>query len=345
MKKHRGSITLGILGAVFAILIAILVIGVVFATLGLTLGIIGVIIGAIVRIIVSVFKFIPLIIMAVITYTLIKGGIKSFRNKKLLPGVIMIAIGILIIANPLSRIIIGAFSGLIGIIALIAVIAIISLFINSKKNTKFNDWNDEDENPNNYHEKFRKKNNKFWKKENVVIFEKDTDDDEDLFSYKPVKDYDEIIDVEYEDWEPENSQKKTSSKDKIDYSYSKDEETQCYSDYNNKENPTQKAKDNPKNFGINIGYTTEKIEPTDLDEGENYRDFNLTCGNLEILIDKSIETHIKANASVGNIDIGNSSYSAINKTVEKKWIPENGCGKVLYLRCKVYLGTLEIRHI
>ncbi len=66
---------------------------------------------------------------------------------------------------------------------------------------------------------------------------------------------------------------------------------------------------------------------------------------MKITIDKEIETHMICYVKMGDIRIGNHKVDGINRRIEKKWIPNNPSGKILYLECRVGFGDIKIEHI
>lgn len=175
----------------------------------------------------------------------------------------------------------------------------------------------------------------------------------DPFSFR--KRDSEIIDVEYEDWEPENKRQtytnpNAGTKKTMDYSYSgnisKDEgsdgeesEADCCDRGRNHATELEHNKQK-----VYIGSITKTIHQDSLNVGDNELSFVCKLGDLNLIIDSRLETEINCSIKAGEIRIGGESSSGFNQNVKRSWSPTKPSNKRLKLNCEVGLGEIRIRH-
>lgn len=175
----------------------------------------------------------------------------------------------------------------------------------------------------------------------------------DPFSYR--KRNSEIIDVEYEDWEPETKKQSYTnpnikSKQSMDYSYSGNipkegtadgEESEADCCDNSKTYETQDAQSEQK---VYIGSITKTIHQDNLQAGDNELTFICKLGDLNLTIDSRIETYINCNIKAGEVRIGDETSNGFNQKIKRSWSPTNPSNKRLKLNCEVGLGEIRIKH-
>lgn len=174
----------------------------------------------------------------------------------------------------------------------------------------------------------------------------------DPFSYR--KRESEIIDVEYEDWEPETKKQsyteaKVNRKKSMDYSYSgnmsetgqgiDESEDDCCDRNTSDEREVEHNKQK-----VYIGSISKTIHQDSLNVGDNELSFICKLGDLDLIIDSRVETDIFCSIKAGEIKIGNESYNGVNQKIKRSWSPTTASNKRLKLNCEVGLGEIKIRH-
>lgn len=175
----------------------------------------------------------------------------------------------------------------------------------------------------------------------------------DPFSYR--KRNSEIIDVEYEDWEPETkgqsyTNPNVKSKQSMDYSYSgniskeenmdaEESEADCCDKSCTFE--TQNERGEQK---VYIGSITKTIHQDSLQPGDNELTFICKLGDLNLIIDSRIETDINCSIKAGEVRIGDEKSNGFNQKLKRSWSPTSPSNKRLKLNCEVGLGEIRIRH-
>lgn len=169
----------------------------------------------------------------------------------------------------------------------------------------------------------------------------------DPFSYR--KRQDEVVDVEYEDWDTDYSKPNYSrpaagsnNKTAMDYSYSSsfNEESsseESEGDFRESYNPFANQK-------VYIGSIKKTIHQDDLQIGNNELFFNCKLGDLDLIIDSRVETDINCFIKAGEIRVGDEIYSGFSQKIRRRWSPNNASNRYLKLNCEVGLGEIRIRH-
>ncbi len=181
------------------------------------------------------------------------------------------------------------------------------------------------------------------------------EDPNDPFSYNGRKVYNNVEDVEYEDWSDDGDSKKKSSpvNDDLEYSYSQNTRNNAKTHNHQKQDfdddlgynyYDEKVVSDGDKYSVNLGSLNINISQDDLRDLKNDVYVSCTLGEVKILIDKNIPTNINANISMGEVKIGKAKYNGINKKIYKKWVPKTPIDKTLNLHCSVSMGEIKIRH-
>lgn len=310
------------------------------------------------------FPSIGTIISTLIGFWFIQKGVRHFSRGGFIGGGIMAYIGLRIALSSLIRFfpILGSGFQLLGLL-FFGFIALLIFFPKFRENKHFSklfgskdngryaqgfskDYNsDSDYRYDNYSNKKSAKGNRSQNSAQSskarAFFEGDPTDP---FSYRKRSNTKDFKDVEYEDWDESEDQKKNFSDDEnLEYSYSK----QGFK----RDSKTAGDFDTDTRSGINsvehnVSFGSIKVHITEADLSADINEVNVSCsfGDAKIIIDEMIPTEIKASVSVGEIRIGKDKYEGVNRKVFKRWVPSNPIDKVLYVNCRVKMGEVKIIH-